>query len=244
MTVEITINGVKAKAEKGESLLEVIRKYGFVVPSLCHHHAVEPCGSCRVCLVSVTDNGRTKLAASCNYKVREGLDVTTDSEEIRRNRAMVLELMLAESNAPQVQKLAAEYGVTSSRFSTEETKALAAERDGCILCGLCVRVCEEVVEVAALNFEGRGDKRDVGTPYQEAPQNCIACGACAYVCPTDCIGFVEEDGVRKLKKWKRELPMAKDPSGRPIAPQFQLYYFTQKAGLPADFYKKGGPGSR
>lgn len=245
MTVEITINGVKAKAEAGESLLEVIRHYGFEVPSLCHHHAVEPCGACRVCLVSVTDpSGKTKLATSCNYQVREGLDVVTDSEEIRRNRAMVLELMLTESSAPEVKKLAAQYGVTESRFASEETKKLAEERDGCILCGLCVRVCEEVVEVSALNFMGRGDKRDVGTPYLETPQACIACGSCAYVCPADCIGYYEKDGMRILKKWNRELPIAKGEDGRPIAPKFQLNHFIEKAKLSKDFYKKGGPGSR
>jgi len=99
------------------------------------------------------------------------------------------------------------------------------------------------VEVNALSFQGRGDRRGVGAPYLEAPQNCIACGACAWVCPTNCIGFVEEDGMRKLPKWKRELPLAKDAAGRPFAPKFQLHHFSEKLGLPADFYKKA-PGDR
>ncbi|MBN2342538.1 MAG: (2Fe-2S)-binding protein [Deltaproteobacteria bacterium] len=245
MTVEFTINGVNVEAAEGESLLEVIRRYGFEVPSLCHHHAVEPYGACRVCLVAVTDKrGRTKLTTSCNYQVASGIAVQTESEEIRRNRALVIELMLAEApDAEPLKKLGAEYGVLKSRLAREESKVVE-DRDGCILCGLCVRVCTEVVEVSALNFTGRGDKRNVGTPYMETPQNCIACGACAYVCPTNCIGFVEEDGMRKLKKWKRELPMAKGEDGRAVAPKFQLNHFIEKAGLPKDFYKKGGPGSR
>ncbi|MCK9464201.1 MAG: 4Fe-4S dicluster domain-containing protein, partial [Proteobacteria bacterium] len=108
----------------------------------------------------------------------------------------------------------------------------------------CVRVCSEIVEANALTFNGRGEKRGVGAPYLEQPQACIACGACAWVCPTGCIGFVEEDGMRKVLKWKRELPMAKDEQGRPFAPQFQLHHFKQRAkAIKADFYKKA-PGDR
>ena len=243
MTVKFTINGVQVEAEKGESVIDVARRYGFEVPSLCHHHAVTPYGACRVCLVEITKGGRKKMTTSCNYEVLDGIEVVTDSEAIAKHRAMVLELILAEApDAKPVQKLAAEYGVDVSRFKREEGD-VSEDRHDCILCGLCVRVCSEIVEVNALTFNGRGDKRGVGAPYLEAPQNCIACGACAWVCPTDCIGFVEEDGMRKLKKWNRELPLAKDENGKPFAPKFQLHYFSEKVGLPKDFYKKA-PGER
>ncbi|MBN2801949.1 MAG: (2Fe-2S)-binding protein [Deltaproteobacteria bacterium] len=242
MTVEITINGVKAKAEAGENLLEVIRRYGFEVPSLCHHHALKPYASCRVCLVSIKEaNGRTNLTTSCNYKVEAGIEVSTESKEIHRNRKTIVELMLAEApNAPEVLKIAAQYDLTDSRYAREKTTKVEIQNDGCILCGLCVRVCEEVVGVSALNFAGRGDKRVAGTPYMETPQNCIACGSCAYVCPAKCIGYTEEDGMRKLKKWDRELPMDKDANGRPFAPRLQLNHFIKTAGLDKDFYKNGG----
>lgn len=244
MTVKFTINGVQVEAKKGENVIDVARRYGFEVPSLCHHEAIKPYGACRVCLVEIKKGGRKKMTTCCNYEVLDGIEVTTDNEDIRRNRKLVIELIAAEApDAPAVKKLAEEYGVGKSRFARDEGD-VNEERDGCILCGLCVRVCEEIVEVSALAFGGRGDKRTVGGPYMEAPQNCIACGACAYVCPTDCIGFVEEDGMRKLKKWKRELPLAKGENGLPIAPKFQLNHFIQKAGLPKDFYKKGGPGDR
>jgi NADH dehydrogenase/NADH:ubiquinone oxidoreductase subunit G len=246
MTIKFVINGVAVEAQEGEYLLDVIRKYGFEVPSFCHHQAVAPIGACRVCLVSIKEaNGRQKLATSCNYKVQEGIEVSTDNEEIKRNRAMVVELMLAEApDVPELKQLGATLGVFESRFAKKEDDEIEKQRDGCILCGLCVRVCDEVVEVNALNFKGRGDKREVGTPYMESPQNCIACGACAYVCPTNCIEFVEEDNMRKVKKWNRELPLAKDEAGRPFAPEFQLEYFVKKAALAKDFYKKGGPGNR
>ena len=243
MTVKFKINGVDVEAEKGDNVIDVARRYGFDIPSLCHHEAIKPYGACRVCLVEIAKGGRKKMTTCCNYEVLDGIEVVTDNEDIRRNRAMVLELILGEApNAEPIKKLAAEYGVTKSRFAREKS-GLTEERDGCILCGLCVRACNEIVEVNALTFKGRGDKRDVATPYMEEPQNCIACGACSFVCPTDCIGFVEEDGMRKVKKWKRELPLAKDENGRPFAPKFQLHYFTEKLGLAKDLYKKA-PGSR
>jgi NADH dehydrogenase/NADH:ubiquinone oxidoreductase subunit G len=244
MTVKFTIDGVAVEAAQGASVLDVARHYGFDIPSLCHHEAVTPYGACRVCLVEITKGGRKKLTTCCNYEVLEGIAVVTDSPEIRKHRAMVLELILAEAgDNPRIVELAAQYGVRSSRFVREEAADLSEERDGCILCGLCVRVCDEIVGVHALSFRGRGDKKNVGGPYMEEPQTCIACGACAWACPTDCIGFVEEDGMRKVRKWNRALPLEKDEQGRPFAPKFQLHYFKQLAGLKDDFYKKA-PGSR
>ncbi|MCK9523334.1 MAG: 2Fe-2S iron-sulfur cluster-binding protein [Proteobacteria bacterium] len=242
MTVKFTINGVPVEAEQGESVIEVARRYGFEIPSLCHHHAVTPYGACRVCLVEITKGGRKKMTTCCNYEVQEGIEVITDNEDIHRNRATVLELLLAEApKAEAIVKLAAEYGVTHSRYALPEGSEPTEERDGCILCGLCVRVCEEVVEVSALSFNARGDKRNVGGPYMDTPQNCIACGACAWACPTNCIGFEEKDGMRILKKWNRELPLEYTEAGQPLAPRFQLRHFIEKANLPKDFYKKGGP---
>jgi NADH dehydrogenase/NADH:ubiquinone oxidoreductase subunit G len=242
MTVKFRINGVAVEAEQGANVLDTARRYGFDVPSLCHHEAVTPYGACRVCLVQITKGGREKLTTCCNYEVLDGIEVVTDSPEIRKHRAMVLELILSEApDNPRLRKLAAEYGVKKPRFTAHED--LIKKRDGCILCGLCVRVCDEIVEVNALSFEGRGDKKNVGGPYLEEPQACIACGACAWACPTDCIGFVEEDGMRKVRKWNRALPLEKDENGRVVGPKFQLHHFKQIAKLEKDFYKKA-PGSR
>jgi bidirectional [NiFe] hydrogenase diaphorase subunit len=243
MTVKFTINGVSVEAAEGASVLDTARHYGFEIPSLCHHEAVTPYGACRVCLVEITKGGWKKLTTSCNYEVLEGISVVTDSAEIRKHRAMVLELILAEApDAEPVRKLAAQYGVKASRFARPASDP-SKKRD-CILCGLCVRVCTEIVEANALTFNGRGASKGVGAPYLEQPQNCIACGACAWACPTNCIGFVEENGMRKVLKWNRELPMAKDDAGRPFAPQFQLFQFKQRAkSIKPDFYKKA-PGDR
>lgn len=242
MTINFSVNGVQVEAGEGENLIDVARRYGFEIPSLCHHEAVTPYGACRLCLVEVVKGGRKKITTSCNYEVLNGIEVTTDSPEIRKHRAMVIELILAE--APEnkyIQDLAAEYGVGKSRFAREED--VSQKRDDCILCGLCSRVCSQIVEVDALSFKGRGDNRTIGTPFGEQPKTCIACGACAWVCPTKCIGFVEENGLRKVQRWGRELPLAKDASGRPFAPQFQLHHFRTVAKLENDFYKKA-PGDR
>ena len=242
MTINFSVNGVQVEAAEGESVIDVARRYGFEIPSLCHHEAVIPYGACRLCLVEIVKGGRKKITTSCNYEVLNGIDVTTDSPEIRKHRAMVIELILAE--APEnkyIQALAKEYGVSKSRFArkTDEEQ----HRDECILCGLCSRVCSQIVEVDALSFKGRGEKRQIGVPFAEQPKTCIACGACAWVCPTQCIGFVEENGVRKVLRWGRELPLAKDAQGRPFAPQYQLHHFRNVAKLDNDFYKKA-PGDR
>lgn len=240
-TITFTINGVEVKAEPGENVLNVARQHGFEIPSLCHHEAVTPYGACRLCLVEITKGGRKKLTTSCNYEVLNGIEVKTESDAIQKHRATVLELILAEApGSTRVQKLAAEHGVDVSRFRRESDNE---KLDDCMLCGLCVRVCEEIVGVSALSFNGRGDKKGVGGPYMEEPKACIACGACAWVCPTNCIGFVEEDGMRKVLKWGRALPLEKDAAGRPFAPKYQLFHFSKIAGLAPDFYKKA-PGDR
>ena len=233
--VTLTINGKKVSGLEGESLLDVIRREGYEVPSLCHHPAVKPYGACRLCLVEVTKKGWTKLTTSCNYPLMEGIEIATESENIRKNRRMVIELLMARSpNSPAIKALAKEYGIEECRF--EETEF---EPDNCILCGLCARVCKEVVGVDALGFSQRGATRYVSAPYKEEPDNCIACGACVYVCPTNCVGLVQMVEKRKILRWKRDLEMQVcEVCKVPYAPKFQLEYFKKLAKLPDDFYNK------
>ena len=109
--VEFTIDGKTITAERERSLLNVARENGFDIPSLCHHEAVGAYGACRLCLVEVKKGKRTKLTTSCNYPVLPGIEVTTDSERIRKHRMMVIELLLPRApRAPKVLAIAKQLG--------------------------------------------------------------------------------------------------------------------------------------
>lgn len=173
---EIEIDGEAGSA----TILEAARLAGIHIPTLCHHPSLEAYGSCRLCTVQIAKNGRKKFVTACNYPVEEGLVVTTHSEEVANIRRMILELLIARCPGEKIlQDLAGEYGIIKPRFLQEEKN--------CILCGLCYRVCEELVGVSAINAQNRGVSRDVDTPYGELSEDCIACGACALVCPTKSI---------------------------------------------------------
>jgi coenzyme F420-reducing hydrogenase beta subunit/ferredoxin len=179
--VSLKIDGKEVKAAEGATILEVARKLGIEIPTLCYLSSLEPFGSCRVCSVEITDErGRKKLVTSCNYPVKDGLEVSTKSEKVLKTRKLLLELLLARCpKVKKMQDLAREYGIERPRFWIED-----AEED-CILCGLCARVCQERVGVYAINFAKRGVEREVATPYHSFSNDCIGCGACALVCPTD-----------------------------------------------------------
>jgi NADH dehydrogenase/NADH:ubiquinone oxidoreductase subunit G len=235
MTVKFTINGVPVEAAAGQSVIDVARRYGFEIPSLCHHEAVAPYGACRVCLVEITKGGRKKLTTSCNYEVLEGIEVVTDSPAIRKHRAMVLELILAEApDAEPVRRMAKRYGVDSTRFKRAAAQEGEGPRD-CILCGLCVRVCSEIVEVNALTFNGRGDRRGVGAPYLEAPAPCIGCGSCASICPTNHIPVKDDREKREI--WGRQFAMVPcEVCGEPVMTEEYKAYAVSHRGLPDGYY--------
>ncbi|MFX1352207.1 MAG: Coenzyme F420 hydrogenase/dehydrogenase, beta subunit C-terminal domain, partial [Promethearchaeota archaeon] len=143
--------------------------------------ALSPFGACRICSVEITDKrGRKRIVTSCNYPVYEGLEVDTKSENAIRTRKLLLELLLARCpKVDKIKNLAREYGIQKPSFWIED------EDEDCILCGLCARVCEELVGVSAINFANRGVEREVTAPYHSISDDCIGCGACAIVCPTD-----------------------------------------------------------
>ncbi len=184
--VTLEIDGKKVTAEEGQTILEVASCAGIDIPTLCYHRALSPYGGCRICTVEIFRGRRSRLVTSCLYPVEDGLVVETRSDNVVRDRKLLLELMLAKApKAKAIQDLAREYGVEKTRFKTEDPDNL------CILCGLCTRVCEERIGVSAINFVGRGVERDVKTPYQGTVDIdfdvCVACGSCASVCPTGAI---------------------------------------------------------
>ncbi len=196
---KLVLDGKEIVAEQGATILEVARKNSVPIPALCYHPALEAYGACRLCTVEVVVRGRKRLVTSCNYPVAEGIEVHTNSEEVRKARRVVLELLLARCpDVELIQDLAAQYGVDKPRFSLEG--------DNCILCGLCTRICKERMGIGAIEIMGRGIDQKVSTPFDKLADVCLACGACAFVCPT---------GAIKLEDITKHEP-------RPIPSEFNL----------------------
>jgi len=178
--VTLKIDDKEVKAKEGTSILEAAKTMGIDIPTLCYHKALSTFGSCRLCSVEIVDKtGRKRIVTSCNYPVQEGLTVYTKSGKVIKTRKVLLDLLLSRCpKVPKIKELALEYGVKAPSFS------VANENEDCILCGLCTRVCGELVGVHAIDFAKSGVEREVTAPYHEFSNDCIGCGACALICPT------------------------------------------------------------
>lgn len=228
--VNITINGKKIKAPKGATILEVAREEGIFIPTLCYHEALEPEGTCRLCIVEVSGSLRHSIRVSCIQEVVEGLVVETETERIRRNRKLLLELLLGRSPySKELLDLAAKCGVTSSRFRT-------GEDDDCVRCGRCVRVCRDKIGAYALCWANRGFDRKVTTAFERLSDTCIGCGACANVCPTGAIRVEDRGDQRKIYMWGQVIARFKlarcEHCGKPYAPQKYLDLINEKVYKP------------
>jgi len=233
MAITLTMDGQTTSVEKGTTLLQAARGLGIKIPTLCHNEAVEPYASCRVCIVEISDGkGWSKIVTSCNYEASEGLQVATGSQKVVEARRVVLDLLLsAHPGSDVVRELAAAYGVTEPSYPGEPG-------DDCILCGLCVRVCDQIVGATALGFAQRGPARRMATPFGGTSPTCIGCGSCVYICPTRCLHIEDEGARRVLYKQTRDnvlkefdlLPCSS--CGRPFLPKEQLDHVRRRLDLP------------
>jgi heterodisulfide reductase subunit A len=190
--IKLTINDKTVEVDEGTTVLKAAKALDIEIPTLCYHPILEPYAACRVCVVEKKTGEKSELVTSCNTKVKEGMVIHTDSDMALRARRMNIELLMAQAPAAEpVQKLAKDMGIEKTRFSiTDPTEK-------CILCGMCVRTCEQIVGAEAISFVNRGKNRKVSPPFGEESEACIGCTACAFICPTDCITLEDVKG-RKI----------------------------------------------
>ena len=202
--VSLTIDGEKVKVPKGTTILEAAKAVGIDIPHLCYDPRVRPMGTCRLCIVQV--EGKAGLTISCNAEAADGMNVTTENEEIAAIRKTILELILSEhrvactscdrDGACKLQDYSYRYQADEERFGrvsrspvrpnyTSNTEAIVYDADKCILCGLCVKYCEEVQKSEALTFCGRLGQLEVSTAFGIDLQasSCVLCGGCVEICP-------------------------------------------------------------
>lgn len=181
----VTIEGKAVTVAQESTILEAARKAHVWIPTLCYHPTFSTLGSCRICMVEIEGSGGRpgRLVTACNYPVRGDLRVSVSSERAVRVRNGVMQLLLARCpDSKELRELANRMGVEGTPYP----KVTESQRN-CILCGLCVSVCEEVIGASAIGFAGRGVDRAVAAPFRQASETCIACGACAAICPVGTI---------------------------------------------------------
>jgi NADH-quinone oxidoreductase subunit G len=200
----MTIDGIVAPIEGEKNVLELIRKAGIEMPTFCYYSDLSVYGACRMCVVEIKTGRGAAIEASCSTPPEPGMVVRTNTERLRRYRALILELLLSNhcrdcTSCPKdrkcrLQDLASRFKVRTGRFPNTAAESLIDDssfcitRDAhkCILCGDCVRVCNEIQGVGAIEFTGRGSNMRVTAPFEApvAESACVGCGQCSAVCPT------------------------------------------------------------
>ncbi|MEA1873736.1 MAG: [Fe-Fe] hydrogenase large subunit C-terminal domain-containing protein [Bacteroidota bacterium] len=202
MSIEIIVNNKALTAQKGETILNALTRNGIRIPTLCHMNEFPATGSCRLCVVEI--KGKKQLIPACSQPITEPITISTHSPRVINARRTIVELLL--SNHPddclycernqhcELQNLAVELNIRERRFFGNKkvqiidnsSPAIVKDDAKCILCGRCIRVCDERVQASAIDFSGRGKKTRVDTVMSKGLNysSCIACGQCILVCPS------------------------------------------------------------
>jgi NADP-reducing hydrogenase subunit HndD len=213
--IRFEVNGRTVEAQEGEMILPAVRRAGIAVPTLCHYDGLPPTGACRLCVVEV--EGQRGLVPSCAYPVAAGMKVQTHSPRAVDARKTLVELLLAShpddclycarNTRCELQALAQQLGVRRRQYfgarphtrQDVASPSIVREPAKCILCGKCVRVCEEIQSVGAIEFIGRGSRAHVGPAFDEGlnVSSCVNCGQCVAVCPTGAL--TEHDALDEVR---------------------------------------------
>lgn len=208
--VSLEINGKTVEVEEETTIYKAAETAGIEIPTLCYTPIMEPYAACRICQVEIERDWGKELVTSCNTVCQEGMKIITDSEKVLNARRVILSLLLERCpNVEILREIAIKLGMELPEKVPEE------EAETCILCGLCVRVCAEVVGVEAISFAGRGAEREVSPPFDEESEACITCGACFSVCPTGTVKMEDAFG--------RKVPLDELTVGPPKAIAIPTY---------------------
>lgn len=233
------------EAQSGETILDTLKRAGIKVPTLCHMRKFLPTGTCRICVVEDQNTG--KLIPSCSFPVQQGMKIRTHSARVIESRKTIVELLL--SNHPddclycvrnqncELQSLAKEHhvverrirGVKNSHKLDHSGRSIVRDPEKCILCGRCVRVCEETMGVSAIDFINRGSKTVIGTTFNRGlnTSSCVNCGQCIMVCPTGALSEKINIGeVQAVLQQKERVKVAQ------YAPSITIS-LAEEFGLPA-----------
>lgn len=205
--ITLTIDGQKVEVAAGSTVLEASRKLGIQIPTLCYDSRMKPHGGCRLCVVEI--EGMRRPVTSCTTPAEQGMVVATTSDHLERLRRTTVELLLSDhpndcmvcirAGSCTLQELAYRYGIRENRFGgamrnhnrVDANPFIMREQNKCVLCGLCVRVCDEVQGVCAIGYANRGFEAKICPPF-EHDLDCEFCGQCVSVCPT---------GALSAKQW-------------------------------------------
>ncbi|MDA3941916.1 MAG: NADH-dependent [FeFe] hydrogenase, group A6 [Bacteroidetes bacterium] len=215
MNLTIEVNNNIITANQGDTILDALSQNGMTVPTLCHMKGLFPTGACRMCVVEV--EGRRNLVTACSEPVLDGMKIKTHSARVIESRKTIVELLL--SNHPddclycerngscELQDLSEDLHIRERRISGQKNKykldvssaSIVRDPAKCILCGRCVRVCEEIEGVSAIEFVGRGSKTFIDTSFNHGLNlsTCVNCGQCIMVCPTGALK--EKDHISEIK---------------------------------------------
>ncbi len=218
--ISLTINGEKVSVKKGSTILEAAKSVGVDIPTFCHDKRLIGPGACRICVVEV--KGARSLVASCTTPANDGMEIETHSEEVMESRRDILNLLwsnhdndcltCSKAGNCKLQDYCYEYDIKSegglfkkslSGEVDDSNKFYTFNRDKCILCGKCVRVCDELQGTGAIGFSQRGFVTHISHPFEAGMENsaCVSCGNCVNVCPT---GALTEKSKDRFRSWEIE----------------------------------------
>jgi predicted molibdopterin-dependent oxidoreductase YjgC len=212
--INLTIDGKQIEVAEGTTVLEAAKQLGIDVPTLCHDDRLKPFGACRLCIVEIA--GMPKPVTSCTTPAAAGMEVQTKSARLYRLRKTTVELLLSDhpndcmtcigAGECVLQELAYQYGIRENRFAgamrdhnrVDHNPFVTREQNKCVMCGLCVRVCEEVQGVGAIGYSERGFESKVIPPFGH-DLDCEFCGQCVSVCPTGALSGAIWSGKPRME---------------------------------------------